>query len=119
MFIIDYETGEIQISKGDTITLNVAVRVNDSPYKLQKGDKLFLSIKSKFEDNINDYPNVVLEASNDGATSVNFELNSENLSNCDCGKFLYDLKIRYANGDRYALTLPTAFTILNTVGDTI
>lgn len=119
MVIIDHETGEIQISKGDTVSLNVAVRVNDMPYTLQTGDILILSIKSKLKDNINDYPNVVLEATNDGGTSVNFELNSENISNCDYGQFLYDIKIKYANGDKYALTLPTQFTIINTVGNMV
>lgn len=116
MLSIDQETKSITISKGDTVRINVAVKINDVPYTLADGDYILFSIKSKDKDTINDYPNYVSKVANPGQNHVNILLTNECLADCECGEYLYDIKLIYANGEVYTLMFPANFTIVETVG---
>lgn len=119
MIVIDQETKNIKMSKGDTITLNIAVRINDAPYTLQEGDFIVFSIKSTNKDILNDHPNYFAKVSNPGQNNVNIKITNECLNNCECGEFEYDIKLIYANGNVYTLMFPATFSLVDTVGGII
>ena len=116
MIVIDQSTKSITMSKGDTVNLNVAVKINDVPYTLSDGDYIMFSIKSKNKDTLNDFPNFVSKVSNPGQNHVNIVITNECLADCQCGEFMYDIKLIYANGNVYTLMFPASFTLVETIG---
>lgn len=119
MLVIDPETKNIKMSKGDTVILNIAVRINDAPYTLQEGDFIVFSIKSPNKDTLNNHPNYSTKVSNPGQNNVNIKITNECLNECECGEFEYDVKLLYANGNVYTLMFPATFALVNTVGGII
>lgn len=116
MIVINQETKEIKMSKGDTVTLNIAVKINDQPYTLQDGDYILFSIKSTKNDTLDGYPNFTAKVDNPGHNNVNIKITNECISHCSCGEFEYDIKLIYANGDVYTLMFPASFILVDTVG---
>lgn len=95
---------EIHISKGDDASIELTFSLNGEPYELQEGDK------------------VVFAAKKDDTVVLTKELTTNNLvfaaadtANLDCGSYLYDLKMKYANGTTTALIAPSLFRIMEVV----
>lgn len=99
---------EIHISQGDDAAISIALTQNGEPYTLQEGDEVIFRLGSSSN-------GIMLEKSltNSGNTFVTLFLSNSDTANMNCGLYIYDLAIHYADGTQSTLVPPTLFEVMD------
>lgn len=96
---------EIHISKGDDAAIEVSLMLDGEPYTLQSGDKVIFTVGTA----------ISKELTNNGKTFVTLTIAANDTKNMESGFYLYDLKMKYANGTICAILPPTTFEVMDVV----
>jgi hypothetical protein len=91
MFIIDSEKN-ITMTKGDTASLEITLTSDGSPYAMQAGDKLYLTVR-------NSAKTVIFEKELTGESA--FEIVTSDTSELETGAYLYSVTMIFEGGERY------------------
>lgn len=102
--------GSIQLTRGDTARLSVAIEneLTGGNYEVDTRDTMRLTIKRKVDDSTPLLQKVI-------AGSNQFYIEPADTSELDFGKYLYDVELTTAAGDVYTVIVPTTFEILKEV----
>ena len=92
MFYIDSETNNIYITKGDSATLEIELYLDDEPYTMQEGDKLYFAVKAGSDFNYTLFSKEVETNSIDFYSADTFGLSAITAD--------YSITLIYANGNR-------------------
>ena len=105
--------GVIELTRGDTARLSVDTTYIDSdekeyPYLMAEGDTLVFSIKK----NVKDFKSCVEKKAINGNE---FHLKPEDTAKLAFGKYVYDVELQTADGERYTIIEKTTFKICEEV----
>lgn len=102
--------GEIQLTRGDTARITVAVTIDEGqPYTLQEDDKLIFTVKKEYTDET-----ALIEKEITGQNL--FHIKPEDTKGLNFGRYKYDVQLKTADGDNYTVVADKVFTITNEVG---
>lgn len=100
----------IMITRGDTAYVNLNIftdNMKKNEYILQEGDVLSFTVKKKIYD--------VEPVISKKFTSKQFKILSEDTNGLDFGKYVYDVKLLFANGDVNTIIESSYFEICGEV----
>ena len=92
MIEVDYQ-GNIQMTRGDDVSLQVDLFARDgTPYAMASNDKLTLTVRKNAD------AAVTFQASATGTNTISIP--HATTSSLDAGKYVYDIELLTAGGDR-------------------
>lgn len=115
MLKIDEETMGIAVSRGDFSTLRFSFFTGTAAYVLVAGDRVIFTVKQTA---VQKKPVLVLQAENPGESYVEFCLEEGDLAPLPFGDYVYDVRLRFANGRLWTPPkFPAAFAVKEVVGN--
>lgn len=89
--MVEIKNGNIFLTRGDTLTLEISLTTDGSPYLIQLGDTFYLTIRKSDE-------TVILEQTQTG--SATFSIGTDDTDDIPLGKYLYSITVIFESGDR-------------------
>ena len=102
--------GTIRLTRGDTARLTVPLtnETDGSPYEMQEGDTLTLTVKKAVTDEEPSFQKV-------GLGTNKFHIEPKDTAQLPFGKYKYDVQLTTVYGDVYTVIEPTTFEIMQEV----
>lgn len=106
---VNNSTGEIQLTRGDTLRLNITLTNNGEAYEPTSGDTIRFAMKKSISDTeclfLKDIP----------VSTMTMELTASETKTLPKGKYVYDIELTTADGDVYTFIGPAVFLITDEV----
>ncbi len=97
MYRIDEETGNIKLTRGDTLKFKVrAFDEYDDPVELTENDEVVFTVKRKITDEL-----PVIQK-----TGTYIVVEHADTKDLPFGGYFYDIQVTFANGEKYTIIAP-------------